>query len=314
MTTTPAAFDDAVRPDTWDDYVGQTRMKSTLEISIEAALKEQRRLDDVLFVASPGTGKTTLAGLIADKLQADFVSITCPIKPERLFSIVEELEEGVVFIDEIHSATRQFQELLQPALEEDRVLLTPDGYAIDTSGIVFIAATVTEFAIKILDPLKTRFLIQPDWEPYTQENIIAIIAGMAVRLGFELSPEVCAGLAAACGGTPRLAKRFVKAARDLNTTGREVSAASVLYHVGVDADGLTAAHMEYLRTLKSQTGAGGTMGLRGLANLMCMTNAAVEDLERTLVRQGLVFRGSSGRRLTPAGKDKLGGRRKSNAA
>jgi Holliday junction DNA helicase RuvB len=309
------AFDEAVRPETWDGYIGQHRMKSTLEISIDAAIAERRRLDDVLLIAAPGTGKTTLAELIAKKLYSDFVSITCPIKPERFFNIVEELEEGVVFIDEIHSASRQFQELLQPALEEDRVLLTPDGYEIDTSGIVFIAATVTEFAVKILEPLKTRFLIRPDWETYTQDDIIAIIAGMAIRLGFELSSDVCVGLSNACGSTPRLAKRFVKAARDLNTTGREVTAESVLYHVGVDADGLTADHLEYLRTLKSQTGASGApTGLNNLANLLCMSPAAVQDLERTLVRQGFVFRGGSGRRLTPAGKEKLGGKRKSHAA
>lgn len=303
MTQSPA-FDDAFRPDEWNDFVGQDRMKTRMLISIEAAMSQARRMDDVLLIWPPGTGKTTLARLIATEMCYDFATLTMPVKPDRLFDVVEELEHGVLFLDEIHAAPRAFQELLQPALEEDRVLLTPDGYEIDMSGIVVIAATVPEFSRKVLEPLKQRFLIRPDWEPYTHAEISGILAGMAVRLGFELEPEVCDGLASACGSTPRLAKRFVKAARDLVTVNHHVSAASVLDHVGVDADGLTGDHLEYLHTIKAQKG---TMGLRNLANMMCMNPAAIEDLERTLARKGLIHLGSTGRRLTPAGRLKLKG-------
>lgn len=305
--TEPTAFDDAVRPDTWDEFIGQERMKSRLEISIEAAITQHRRLDDILLIAPPGTGKTTLAALIAERFYADFVSITLPIKPERFFTIVEELEEGVVFLDELHAASKSFQELLQPALEEDRVLLTPNGYEIDVSEIVFIGATVTEFAPRILEPLQQRFQIRPDWEPYSHEDIEAILAGMAQRLGFELSPAACDGLAKACGGTPRLAKRFVKAARDLAAVGYDVTAEAVLDHVGVDADGLTVDHLRVLQTMKSQHG---PIGLANLANLLCMSPTMVQDLERTLALQGFVHRGPSGRQLTQAGRAKVGGKGK----
>jgi holliday junction DNA helicase RuvB len=305
------AFDEAVRPDIWDDFIGQERMKTRLEISIEAAIAQRRRLDDILLVAAPGTGKTTLAALIADRFGADFQSITLPLKPDRFFDIVEEVEEGVLFLDELHAASRPFQELLQPALEEDRVLLTPEGYEIDVSGIVFIGATVKEFAPRILEPLQQRFQIRPDWEPYSHEDITAILAGMARRLGFELSPGTCDGLADACGATPRLAKRFVKAARDLAAVGREITAEAVLDHVGVDADGLSIDHLLYLHTIRSQKG---RAGLRNLANLMCMSPSAVEGLERTLASQGLVHLSQQGRRLTPAGRAKIGASKASTHA
>jgi Holliday junction DNA helicase RuvB len=310
MTAT-AAFEDAVRPSAWNDFVGQERMKSRILVSIEAAMSQARRLDDILLIWPPGTGKTTLAQLIAEEMCYDFECITMPTKPDRLFDVVEELEHGVLFIDEIHAANRALQELLQPALEEDRVLLTPDGYEIDMSGIVVIAATVPEFARKVVDPLKQRFVIRPDWEPYTHEQISTILAGMANRLGFELDTEVCDGLANACGSTPRLAKRFVKAARDLMVVGQDVTAESVLDHVGVDADGLNGDHLEYLRTIKSQQG---KMGLKNLANLMCMSTAAVEDLERTLARMGLIHLSATGRRLTPAGRAKVGGKKNTHVA
>jgi Holliday junction DNA helicase RuvB len=306
MTHT-AAFEDAVRPSAWSEFVGQERMKARLLVSIEAALSQARRLDDILLIWPPGTGKTTLARLIAEEMYFDYASITMPIKPDRFFDIVEELEHGVLFLDEIHAANRAFQELLQPALEEDRVLLTPDGYEIDMSGIVVIAATVPEFARKVVEPLQQRFAIRPDWEPYTHDEIASIIAGMANRLGFELDAEVCSGLANACGSTPRLAKRFVKAARDLTVTNNEVTAETVLDHVGVDVDGLNGDHLEYLRTIKSQHG---KMGLRNLANLMCMSPTAVEDLERTLARKGLIHLSGTGRRLTPAGRAKVSGEKK----
>lgn len=307
--TESSAFDDAVRPTDWDEYIGQTRMKGRLELDIEAALTQERRLDDVFLLAPPGTGKTTLASLIAQQLFADFVAVTMPIKLDRFFDIIEELESGVVFIDELHSAPAAFQEMMQQALDEERVMTTPDGYKIDVSGIVFIGATITEFAPKILPPLRQRFEIQPAWEPYSDEDIAKILAGMARRMKFELTDEVCLGLAGACGSTPRLAKRFVKAARNLGAVGRCVTVDAVLDHVGVDADGLGSEHLQYLDILLEQ----GRMSLKNVAAQMYMTPAAAEDLEHVLRKKNLIFVSSAGRKITPAGRAKVKGRNKSNA-
>lgn len=299
--TTASSLDETIRPTKWDDYIGQDRMKARLETTIEAAVTQKRLLDPILLTAPPGTGKTTIAALIADRSLLDFMSITLPIKPDRFFDIVEEFE-GVLLLDELHAAPNSFQELLQPALE-DKVLRTPDNYEIDVSEIVFMGATITEYKSKILQPLQDRFEIQPTWITYTNAEIALIISGMAQRLGFSLTTEVCEGLAGACGATPRLAKRFVKAARDLDAVGQAVSSQSVLSHVGVDADGLGQEHIDYLQTIRSQ---GGKTGLRTLSNLLCIKPGAVEDLERVLAQKGLVHLGSTGRRLTNEGRAKLG--------
>jgi Holliday junction DNA helicase RuvB len=293
-------FDESIRPSRWEDYVGQGKMKSRLQTSIKAAITQRRSLDHIFLAAHPGTGKSTIARLIANEYCEDFKSITMPIKTEAFLDIVEDFE-GVLLLDELHAASKAFQEMLQPALE-DGVVRCPDGYEIDVSGIVFIGATTTELRSKVLAPLLQRFEICPSWEPYSLEEIALIIQGMATRLGFSIDADVAGGLAGACGETPRLAKRFVKAARDLGAVGEEVTVESVLDHVGVDRDGLGAEHMDYLRTVKAQ---GGKAGLRNLANLMGVSTAAVEDLERVLAVKGFVHLSTSGRRLTPAGKDKI---------
>jgi Holliday junction DNA helicase RuvB len=302
------SFDESIRPSRWEDYVGQVKMKSRLQIGIDPAIKQRRAMEHILMIEGPGTGKTTLAGLIADQYGEEFKAIQMPVNLERFIDVIEEFE-GVLLLDELHAAPTKFQEMLQPALL-DGVFTCPDGYEIDVSGILFIGATVPEFQGKVVAPLQQRFEIQPVWEPYSLEETAEIICGMATRLGFSIDPDVAAGLAGACSGTPRLAKRFVKAARDLGAVGHEVSVASVLDHVGVDANGLGADHMEYMQILRTQRRA----GLKNLANWMGKPTTAVEDLERALVTGGFVQLTSTGRRLTPAGKAKLANERQGRAA
>lgn len=295
-----SSFDESIRPSRWEDYVGQDKMKSRLQISINAALAQYRALDHIFLGAHPGTGKSTIAKLIADEYGEEFMSITMPIKPDAFIELIEDFD-GVLLLDELHAASTALQEMLQQALEHG-VIQCSDGYRLNVSGILFIGATTTELRSKILPPLLQRFEIFPTWEPYSLEEIALIIQGMATRLGFSIDAAIAAGLAGACGETPRLAKRFVKAARDLGAVGEEVTVESVLDHVGVDHDGLGAEHMEYMRTIKAQ---GGKAGLRNLANLMGVSTSAVEDLERVLAVKGFVHLSASGRRLTPAGKDKI---------
>lgn len=295
--------DEGMRPADIDEFVGQTLMKDRLGIAIEAAITQSRRLDDIFLVAPPGTGKSTLAELIAKEYLADFVAVTCPTKPDKLFDLIEDLQIGVVFLDEIHAAPPKFQELLQPAMESDRVLITPDNYRIDVSGITFIAATVPEFRTKVLQPLQDRFMIKPHFEDYSDADLAVILQSMAKRVGMTLGADVAAGLAGACGGTPRLAKRFVLAARDLGVVGREVSTKAVLDFVGVDADGFGVEHLELLRTLNGIEGRRASKAT--LAGLMCMSSQALDDLERPLIKRGYLHVFSGGRRLTDAGRAKV---------
>ena len=287
----------------WDDYIGQRTLKSRLEIAMHAALADDRMLDHILMVAPPGTGKTTLANLIAFEMAQNIETIKGRIKVEQFYNLIEEqVDDTVIFLDEIHNLSPAFQELLQPALSEG-VLFTPEGWEIDTSRLTFVGATVPEYRTKILEPLRDRFETQPTWEPYTDEELAQIMAGMAKRMGFEVPDGVIDGLAGACRGTPRHGRKFMKAARDLSAAGMEVTVESVLGHIGVDGDGLSTEHLAFLRHLRDQ---GGTVGADNLANLMNSTPTAIKRIERDLAASGCIRWTSRGRQLTPTGREKIG--------
>jgi Holliday junction DNA helicase RuvB len=292
-----------VRPDSWDEYIGQDALKRDLDIVITAAKRDGRRLDHILLTATPGAGKTAIAKLIADRMDVDFEYVKLPIKPNDFFDLMELSEDMVVMLDEVHNANAAFQELLLTALEGG-VLITPSGFRIDVSTITFIAATTTAQKDLLSKPLRERFEIHPVWAPYTDDEMKQILLGMASRCYFEMPEELATGLARATGGTPRFAKRLVKRARDL---GPDTSAAEVLRLVGVDEDGLDANHWEYIRVLNAM---GGRAGLANLKAMLQRSTATIEDLERLLVFRGYIRFEPSGRKLTADAIRKLRARDK----
>lgn len=288
-----------VRAQAWDDYVGQATLKGRLLTHIRAAVETERMLDHMLLVAPPGSGKTTLAKLIADEIRDPFYAMMMPMDLREFVYFCGDWKGGIILLDEIHRASKAFQEALLPALEDGELALS-SGSRVSVRHITFIGATTEPQGI--IKPLWDRFLVKPRWNDYSDSDMAQIVAGMAARAGVAMPPEVAQGLARATGGTPRVAGSLVVACRDLLDTGQDVSVGSVLELAGIDCDGLSERHIDYLKAL---TELGGISGLRNLCSLMQLSQSVLEELERLLIRRGFVRLEAKGRSLSAAGRAKI---------
>jgi holliday junction DNA helicase RuvB len=295
----PTSTSEKVRARRWNEYIGQARLKSRLMIHIRAAIAENRELDHMLLVAPPGAGKSTLAELIAQELRDPFHSIQMPVKERDFLYFVMDWPGGVLLLDEIHSAPKGFQELLLGGVQ-DGMIQAASGRKVDVRHITFIAATTEPEAI--IKPLWDRFLIKPQWEPYSDDEMGEIVAGMASRAGVAMPPDVARGLARAAGGTPRIAGSLVVACRSLIAVGETPTVSSILDLAEMDIDGLTSRHMAYLRSLAEL---GGVAGLSSLCSMMQLSQSVVEDLERLLIQRNFIRKDTSGRNLTEQGRQKV---------
>jgi Holliday junction DNA helicase RuvB len=296
---TQVSTGELVRARNWSDYVGQEQLKSRLLTHIGAAAKADRTLDHMLLVAPPGAGKTTLAALIADELCDPFYSIMMPMDLKEFTYFCADWRGGIVLLDEIHRASTAFQEAMLSALDDGELALT-SGSKVSVRHITFIGATTEPQ--NIIKPLWDRFLVKPRWDDYSDEEMGGIVAGMARRAGVAMPDDVAQGLARATGGTPRIAGSLVVACRDLLETDQDASVDSILSLAGIDRDGLSERHIDYLKALKEL---GGVSGLKNLCTLMQYSAAVLEELERLLLHRGFVRLERSGRTITSAGMSKL---------
>lgn len=299
---------DTTRVSSWDGYIGQEPLKERLRIQIDAAVEQCRPLEHILLAAGPGYGKTSLARIIAGELGARFESRQLPLSEAAISMIIQECdsygEYCVLFLDEIHNASRKEQEFLNPLLEFG-FIQNKGGRRYEATNLTIIGAT-TE-ADKLAKPMYDRFQV-PSWDAYTPEEMTRIILGMAGMLKLNVSGELATAMGKATGGTPRHARKFVLAVRDLALNlGRIPTAEEVLEFCRVDEDGLTHDHYHYLRTLHLL---GGTTGLQNIRNIMRLPDSAVRELELLLLQQDLIALTSSGRELLPRGARKINIRRR----
>lgn len=291
---------DEFRISSWDEFIGQTKMKARFQTHITAAKRRGEQLPPILLAGEPGYGKTTMAHLIAAEMEQPVTEAQMPLNETALVRLVEDCD-GVLFLDEVHAASKEAMEMLQPLLLSGYIE-NRRGVRTDAWPTLSIIAATTE-PEKLLAPFRERFLIKPPFDPYTDEEMGLVVTGMARMAGVKLTKATAEQLGRATGGTPRSAAEYVLAAKDLKENlKRTPTAIEILTMCRVDETGVSHQHRQYLASLGE---AGGVAGLTTLRTLLRLPESVVRDLEPLLLRQKLIRLSPSGRELTGAGQRKI---------
>lgn len=296
---------DTMRPNSLSEYIGQTHTINELKVRAQAAKTQGRTLDHVLLCGPTGSGKTSLAILIAILMNGEYLEYTMPITPKIMQTAVGMFpinpnKPGILFLDEIHRLTPKQQEDLMPLIEFGYLQGT-NGKKIESRNLTIIGATTEPQ--KMIAPLWDKFPIKPSWEPYTDEEMAKIVVGMARKSSVIVSEDDAMVLGKAACGIPRKVRQFILAMRDITATStHNATATEALLFCRTEVDGLTTQHLNYLQTLQKL---GGTSGLKLMSNLLSLNESVIVDLERLLYQNGLVEPTSSGRTLTTEGMRRI---------
>lgn len=313
-----SGVDYSLRPRTLNEYIGQDKVKENLKIYIDAAKRRNESLDHVLLYGPPGLGKTTLSGIIAAEMGVDIRVTSGPAieKQGDLAALLTNLNDGdVLFIDEIHRLSRQVEEILYPAMEDHAIDIIigkgPSARSIRLDLPNFTLVGATTRAGLLSAPLRDRFGVVLRLELYTPEQLADIVKRSASILGIEIDPDGAMDIAARSRGTPRIANRLLKRARDFaEVMGNGVitrdTADLALSRMEIDELGLDNIDRQILRTM-IQNYNGGPVGLDTLAAAVGEDSSNIEDVyEPYLMQIGFLSRTPRGRIVTPAGYRHLG--------
>lgn len=214
-------FENSIRPKSFESYIGQSALKETLKITIEAAKKREMPLDHLLFYGPPGLGKTTLAGVIAEQMGVEIKITSAPAleRPRDIIGILMSLKGGeILFIDEIHRLNKVAEEILYPAMEDFFLdMTTGKSQTVKTLRVPlpkFTLIGATTKAGELSGPLRDRFGIIHRLEFYTDEELSQVITRTAGLLKIDISKAGALAIAGRSRGTPRIANRLIKRVSD----------------------------------------------------------------------------------------------------
>lgn len=300
----------SLRPTRFSEYIGQKKLIANLNIAVQAAQERGEPLDHLLFHGPPGLGKTTLAYVIAEEMQADIICTSGPAleRPADLVGILTNLKRGdVLFIDEIHRLPRIVEEYIYPAMEDFQIdmVIDPGPHArtvkLELSQFTIIGATTR--AGLITGPLRDRFGFSLHLEFYSVKELQTIISRSAGILATPITPDGSESIAFRSRGTPRIANRLLKRARDYAQVMRheainEETAVEAMDINGVDEAGLDRLDRSYLKVIIKNY-AGGPVGVSAIAaTLNEERDTLIDVVEPYLLAKGFINRTSRGRLAT----------------
>lgn len=308
----------SLRPQRLAEYIGQQRTRSMLEMSIAAAKTRKEPLDHILFYGPPGLGKTSLANVIANEMEARLHLTSGPSleRPRDIIGLLHQLEVGdVLFIDEIHRLNRIAEELLYPAIEDFAIDLTAGkGHATRTMRLPlprFTLIGATTKAAMLSNALRDRFGFVCRLEFYSHEELGQIVKRTGNILNVQIEDKAVQIVASRARGTPRIANRLVRLVRDYaqfkgHETVDEDIARNALETYQVDMQGLDPTDRRLL-TVLIEAYAGGPVGIEALAASLGEDSDTVEDVyEPFLIQCGFIQRTPRGRIATAAAYAHIG--------
>lgn len=311
-------FEKTIRPQVFDEYIGQTDVKENIKVFVTAAKMRNTSLDHVLLYGPPGLGKTTLSHIIANELGVNIKTASGPTieKSGDLAAILSTLEPyDVLFIDEIHRIPRYIEEILYSAMEDFKldIVIGTEGQSrninIDLPPFTLVGATTR--AGDLSSPLRDRFGITCKLNYYTTEELKTIVKRSARVLNLNIDDKAAEIIAKRSRRTPRIANRLLKRVSDfalvkgLGVINESITNES-LKRLNVDESGLDKTDIEYLESLINKFN-GGPVGIESIAASIGEEQTTIEDvIEPFLLQEGFIKRTIRGRQVTDKTYEYLG--------
>lgn len=307
-----------LRPKTFDEFIGQKKIKDNLRVFIEATIKRKEPLDHVLFCGPPGLGKTTLSHIIATELKVNIKSTSGPVleRPGDLAAILTNLSDlDILFIDEIHRLPRIVEEILYPAMEDYQLDIIigqgPSARTLKLNLPMFTLIGATTRTGLLTSPLRERFGVINRLQFYNPEELNKIVLRSAKIMDTDINDDAALEIAHRSRGTPRIANRLLRRIRDFAQVKGDGKidlsiTRSSLLSLDVDEKGLDDMDRKLLSTIIEKFN-GGPVGIETLSASMREDKETIEDVyEPYMLQEGLIERTPRGRIATRTAYQHLG--------